>query len=274
MTRVVEGDKMKVGFRVPYTFMGGWRAVFNRAVSLNVNIVEVDLGDPRFQAVSNPVPMARRIKEMASSQGIEIYVKAYTPDMNLASLNNTIRSASQRLLIQAVRFAQSAGSNYVVFDPGYLPREYPSRLINRARSLLARTISNVSRLTGGTVTLLIENSPKADRQPLASTIEDLKTLSETLNCKLALNIGHANTVGNVVDFINELKDFIEVVHLSDNNGEQDSHLPIGYGRINYRRVISALKSAGFDGAYIIDVNSPAGIGVSMRRLNALLQSTR
>jgi len=265
---------MKVGFRVPYTFMGGWRAVFNRASALNVNVIEVDLGDPRFQAIPNPVPLARRIKEMASSQGIEIVVKAYTPDINLASFNNTIRAAAQRLLIQAIRFAQNAGSEYVIFDPGYLPREYPPRLVNRARTLLSRTISNAQRLTGGTVKLLIENAPRTENRSLASTIEDIKTLSELLGCNIALNIGHANTVGNVTDFIEDLRGKIEVVHLSDNNGDQDSHLPIGYGRINYRRVISALKTAGFDGAYIIDVNSPAGISVSIRRLNALLSSTR
>ncbi|RKX45067.1 MAG: sugar phosphate isomerase/epimerase, partial [Thermotogae bacterium] len=61
--------------------------------------------------------------------------------------------------------------------------------------------------------------------------------------------------GNFDEFIELLRDRIEYVHLSDNNGTEDSHLALGDGTVPWKeimkkvpRVPMSLEVKTFDGA--------------------------
>ncbi|MEM2401927.1 MAG: TIM barrel protein, partial [Candidatus Bathyarchaeia archaeon] len=70
------------------------------------------------------------------------------------------------------------------------------------------------------------------------------------------------------EFIKRFRDKIVHTHLHDNNGDSDSHLGIGFGRIDWIRVISALKEANYRGA--LTIKSKDNIEESIQTLKKIL----
>jgi len=66
-------------------------------------------------------------------------------------------------------------------------------------------------------------------------------LFEIVN-EIGEDVGHANTSKTpILGFIKTFKDKIQIIHLHDNDGITDSHLPIGRRNINFKEVFIALN---------------------------------
>ena len=77
--------------------------------------------------------------------------------------------------------------------------------------------------------------------------------------KMTLDIGHAN-IGSkggerVFGFIERFDDRIEHIHVSDNFGKEDSHLPVGTGTVDFPKIINAIKGIGYDKTITLEVFS-------------------
>ena len=83
-----------------------------------------------------------------------------------------------------------------------------------------------------------------------------------------LDVAHAHLLDEEYLFIEELGDKIRHVHVSDNMGDSDQHLPIGDGNINWRKVVDALDDISYSGWIVIE--SYDKIERSIENLNNLL----
>jgi sugar phosphate isomerase/epimerase len=71
-----------------------------------------------------------------------------------------------------------------------------------------------------------------------------------------LDIGHANLYGKKPeDFIRALHKRLAHIHLHDNNGKFDQHLPMGEGNVKWPSVIKTLKE-NYDGTITLEIFSP------------------
>ncbi len=89
-----------------------------------------------------------------------------------------------------------------------------------------------------------------------------------------LDVGHAYIHGGmkgVVNYINVYKSKLWHVHMHDNHGKSDEHLPLGSGKINFERVVSALKKVGYDRTVTPEVfgKTPASAQHSMKKLKKM-----
>jgi sugar phosphate isomerase/epimerase len=94
------------------------------------------------------------------------------------------------------------------------------------------------------VTLVVENLPDPSRA--ADGLEQFLSLIRRLppSARALLDVGHAHVSGWEIPIaIERLGDRLDVVHLHDNHGVHDEHLPIGLGTIPWPTVFSALGSA-------------------------------
>jgi len=77
------------------------------------------------------------------------------------------------------------------------------------------------------------------------------------NLKLTLDTGHANIDNQDgrrnLNFIQQLGDRIGHLHISDNLGKRDDHLPIGEGNIDFPEIIKALKESGYNDTVTLEV---------------------
>lgn len=106
------------------------------------------------------------------------------------------------------------------------------------------------------VVLLVETF----EEKFLSQAELRKVFDEAPGARFNLDIGHANLnapdgaaiAAMARDFGKELAH----VHASDNDGKSDLHLPIGAGKIDWKKALGAIKAAGYDGAVTLEVFSP------------------
>jgi sugar phosphate isomerase/epimerase len=76
---------------------------------------------------------------------------------------------------------------------------------------------------------------------------------------LTLDTGHAN-IGNpsgrrIVEFIEKFGNRIGHLHVSDNFGERDDHIPLGAGNIEFLTIVSALKQCEYDDTATFEIFS-------------------
>jgi len=70
--------------------------------------------------------------------------------------------------------------------------------------------------------------------------------------KIALDIGHAFLTHDLNQFIQRFQGSIHYVHIHNNLGEKDDHLPLDEGRIDWRQTVKALVKNGFQGPFVIE----------------------
>jgi sugar phosphate isomerase/epimerase len=101
----------------------------------------------------------------------------------------------------------------------------------------------------------------------AQTPETLLELIEGTGLGICLDVGHANTTGKLKEFV-KLKKNIVNLHVHDNMGEFDQHLPVGSGNIDFPWLLRSLS--GYKGRYVIESRGLEDALISRDRLNALM----
>jgi sugar phosphate isomerase/epimerase len=106
-------------------------------------------------------------------------------------------------------------------------------------------------------------------------LRDLKYIIDSVRgLGFHLDIGHAYIHGGmkgVIDYIKVFYPKLWHVHVHDNHGKADEHLPVGSGKINFERIISALKKIGYNKIITPEVfgKTPASAQYSMKKLKKL-----
>ncbi len=85
---------------------------------------------------------------------------------------------------------------------------------------------------------------------------------------IALDVGHANLEGHTESFLRRLPDKIVHMHLSDNAGENDQHLGIGYGKIDWYQFAQTLKDIAYDKTVVVE--SVEHVQESLQKLKQIL----
>jgi sugar phosphate isomerase/epimerase len=100
------------------------------------------------------------------------------------------------------------------------------------------------------IQMMVEHPPEA-----GVSIGDIRAILDA-DARLGfhLDVGHANVGGDRLEGL--LKAFgerLRHVHMSDNRGREDDHMPLGAGRIDWPRAIRLLKQSGYDGTITLEV---------------------
>ena len=123
----------------------------------------------------------------------------------------------------------------------------------KAMEKAKRSLSSIDRIASEYgVRIAVENMPSFPFM-LGQTAEELNELIGTTNLGFCLDIGHANTTGQLDELIKQFRDRLINIHIHDNRGEHDEHLTLGEGNIDFKGVISKLN--GYSGNYVIESKS-------------------
>jgi sugar phosphate isomerase/epimerase len=104
------------------------------------------------------------------------------------------------------------------------------------------------------LTLIIETRAN-DWVGTTDGIMNLIRDTEADNMGVILDVAHIHAGKEYLTLaICKLGSLIKLVHLSDNDSSQASHLPPGKGNIDFQGVLHSLNLVGFDGALVIDIS--------------------
>jgi len=109
------------------------------------------------------------------------------------------------------------------------------------------------------VKVAIENMIGKDER-FCSRISDLIGIIESVGSPylgICLDTGHINLLPRSVTSMREeilhAGKYLWTLHIHDNDGERDSHLPMGEGNIDWSQVIKALREINYKGVFLMEI---------------------
>jgi len=236
----------------------------NFASKLRIRVLELKLDKLELLLSLSKTDKVCEIKNLSNSYNFKYFVHAPNIDTNLASVNPFLRRVFKKTILKVVIFAAELDAGLLVSHVGRLSRDYPRKLVEKAIKNAVDSLRKINQLSNDLgIIFTIENDHKSNDYVLAGYPEQINYLIENVGCKLTFDIGHANTIGKIEDFTKLLDKFIVNVHLHDNDGRVDEHLPIGKGSIDFVRVFKRMKDWRSEKPLIIECHSYAGIKESI-----------
>ncbi len=176
--------------------------------------------------------------------------------VSLADLTDSIRQASLKEVLESLQTAAELEPLKIVAHPAYIGGMGPF-VMDLAKQYALESIAAIAQKADELgLTLCLENM--FPRTRFCVEVDDfIPILKEFPAIKLTLDTGHAN-IGSprgkrTLKFIKTFANRIGHLHVSDNFGKEDNHLPIGSGNVKFPKIVNALKKTGYDGTVTFEV---------------------
>lgn len=143
--------------------------------------------------------------------------------------------------------------NLMNIHPFYKAPFYSEDEKIRANIKFIKEVNKICKANG--IVLMLENYIKPFDTPKVFAM----ILNEVPDLMIHLDVAHCNINQdeNLTEaFFREFKDKIIHLHLSDNRGEDDDHLPLGCGNIRWDEIIKTIKTAQYNRTITLEVFSP------------------
>lgn len=187
-------------------------------------------------------------------------------DLNPGALEPLVRQASLQRLTQALHVADRLGARLMVIHPGFDPWRYPEmehlwveHAVSFFQELLAVELPGQCRLA-------IENI----YEPTPETLVALVEACDSPRLGHCFDIGHWNMFGQISldDWLDRVLPRLLHLHLHDNHGDSDAHLPIGQGNIDFTAFFARIFDQPTPPSMTLEAHSPADLEFSCRQFNA------
>jgi sugar phosphate isomerase/epimerase len=243
-------SKPRIGVSMLYCLSEPFSRMLKRLAKVDVQLVEVM--DEGLHELNKK--RVAKLNEIAKAKGIRYTVHAPFADINIASPSKPLLNASMKRLEQSMVYARDLDAQLWVFHPGArtgISSFYP----NQDWKQNIRTIQDLHETAEKHgLNTAIENLPEKYGF-LMKTPEDFQRFYKETSLHdvgIVLDVGHANIENQTINFLRKLPDKIVHMHLSDNMGEHDQHLGIGYGKIDWQQFAETLKEIAYDKNIIIE----------------------
>jgi sugar phosphate isomerase/epimerase len=174
-----------------------------------------------------------------------------------ADLYESMRKVALQEIFDALESGAELGIEKMVLHPGVITG-LGKLVMDRAKRYGMEAIENVLKKSISLgITLCLENMfPQAHF--LFKPSEFAPVFDKFPELRLTLDIGHANLGGGKnksSEFIQRYGYRIGHVHVNDNFGKEDNHLPIGAGIIDFESILRELKETEYDETMTLEVFS-------------------
>jgi len=258
--------KPKIGLSMLYCLSEPFDKMVKRLNKVETRYVEVL--DEGLHALNKT--RVATLNQTAKSRNIQYTLHAPFADINIASPSKPMLNASLKRLRQSMVYANALNAQLWIFHPGvktgistFYPGEDSKQNIEGIREL-HKTAEEYG------LNIVIENLPEKYGFLMKQPEDFAKFYRETglSDVGIVLDVGHANLEGQTEHFLKKLPDKIVHIHVSDNMGENDQHLGVGYGKINWQSFAETLREIAYDKTVMIE--SVEHVEESLQKLKKLL----
>jgi sugar phosphate isomerase/epimerase len=160
-------------------------------------------------------------------------------DLNPGSTERLLREATSRRFNQVMDAADILRPRVMVFHPGYDRWRYGDNQLAWLTNSLESWKPVLERADKIGCTIAVENIFEEEPSTLKALIESVGSS----NFRHCFDVGHWNMFKRVgmEEWFAEMGDYVSEVHLHDNSGDRDAHLPPGDGRIDFPLLFSLLE---------------------------------
>jgi len=253
---------MNLGFS-PLTASLNYRQSFDLASELGL-FLEIAYDqhemDPRL-------PGARELAETGRAAGVGFSLHLPFVDWNIASLVPQMQRLSLERTQRAIAFGAEIGATCGVLHTGHLPLRLPE-VVAHAHRQVHQALEQLELA----IPVALENLGLGRMDLLETPIELVDMLEAHPQYGYCLDVGHAlvqRGPGGPQEYHRLLHSRLIHLHLHDNQGSQDEHLPCGAGAVDWDWVRRVLQE--FTGTVALEVTGGAH---GVRQSVALLRESR
>lgn len=197
-----------------------------------------------------------RITDALASHRLEAI--AHLPTfISIADLYESIRKASVDENLKALDAGLELGVSKFVLHPATI-RGIGRQVKEKANRYGSKSLDAIiKRAIELKVTLCLENM-FPETHGLTEPLEFEKIFAHYPELRFTLDIAHAHIGTNKnrsPEFIKRYPDRVFHLHISDNFGKEDNHLPVGAGMIYFWRIFKELKLIGYNETMTLEVFS-------------------
>ncbi len=258
--------KIKIGLSMLHCLSEPYSKMIKRLNNAETRFVEII--DEGFHTLNKK--RVAKLNQIAKSNSIQYTVHAPFADINIASPSKQILSVSLKRLKESMAYAHALESKLWIFHPGNrtgISMFYPGDdWKQNVKSILE--LHKTAEEYG--LNIAIENLPGKYGFLMKSPEDFLRFYEEAglRDIGIVLDVGHANLEGQIDNFLKKFPGRIMHIHLSDNFGENDLHLGIGYGKIDWQWFAEILHEMDYDKTVVIE--SIEHVKESLQKLQKLL----
>jgi sugar phosphate isomerase/epimerase len=205
----------------------------------------------------------REVYEVLHGNGRKITVHGPYMDLSPGGADEKMRLATQTF--EAVSVLRPMA---VVLHAGYDERRFDGDIelwLGQSLKTWPEFIKEAERLD---TVIAVENIFEEGPAPLKALIESLSSP----NFRVCLDAGHQEIFSEVTmeEWFREIGGYVAEVHIHDNRGRIDDHLPVGDGTIDFGQFFRLLKQYTRDPIYTIEPHGEEGIWRGIEALKRFL----
>ena len=221
--------------------------------------------DGWFHSVEDIPKRFPGIRKVLADTGLASSIHLPFFGLNPASLNQDIWNTTVDQLSACIEQAAEL-SDVVTLHPGYLEpngRDATSVAWNNHKEALVR-LGDAALRAG--VDVALENMPNLEDFYCRDPYELEGFVDAVSGISMTFDVGHANTNQNLDAFCKLVLPRAHHLHIHDNYGKYDEHLPLGKGSIDWKMVMPRIKADYHGKIIVVEGRNPAEGRVSLDML--------
>jgi len=187
-------------------------------------------------------------------------------------MNSAVRDASIREIYRAIALAAQVGAGLITVHPTPCP-DYERATLARREQLQRQALSELcDRADTQGIVLALENmpSPNVYAPGFVYMHSHFALLEEIPALGITFDVGHANMAGiSLRDTVLHVRHRLRHIHVHDNDGSADQHLPVGRGTVDWLGLTQALVEIDYSGILEFEFQGEAALLAAKRYLENL-----
>lgn len=204
----------------------------------------------------------RQAGQQLAAAGLGISVHAPFMDLNPGALEPLVLAVTRRRFEQSLDAAEALQARLVVFHPGYDPWKYGGQdhlWLEQSRMFWPPLLE---RAAHAGCSIALENIFEVRPDTLAALLDSVD--SPLLGHCFDIGHWHLFAEGSLADWFAALGPRLTHLHLHDNFGERDEHLPVGEGSIDFAELFSLVAPLARPPSMTLEAHSQEALLRSLR----------
>jgi sugar phosphate isomerase/epimerase len=237
--------------------------LFEYASTNGLSNIEINLSHKNFSLKKYSPKRIEMLSTLSKQHNINLslHIPHY---INISEVINPLRNSDINYLLKCVKLAYELEATHITLHAGkfyWFPLEswMRKKALKRFVNSIRKVLDTCEELD---VIIALENvvpiPSGSDYFLLGDNIEDFNYIFSNIDSDslgFCLDTGHANIGEGVLNYLNNFKQKLVCVHYHDNKGNNDEHLPIGEGNIDWISFTQLLKKTKYAGPIISECHN-------------------
>jgi sugar phosphate isomerase/epimerase len=218
------------------------------AIEKQFDYFEINGVGGNFSLSSRVIQEIKKISKRANVN-LRFHIAYFLP---ISSSIHEISKMALKFAKKNIIIAEKLGAKWITMHSGRLEAGWIKEMRTKQKAIL---VKNLRELVNSAKKFEIEiNLENSWRETVCVKPNELLEIVRLVpGLKIVLDVGHANVAGlDPIKFFEKVRKYLSAVHVHDNKGNFDEHLPIGKGNIKFREFVKKCKELKFYGPFIIE----------------------